>query len=60
MAAQGKPFGLAGPFTETKEQVIGRIALDAADMDDALAIASEIPLVRSGHVEVREAYSILD
>lgn len=49
-----------GPFAETKEQIIGLIVIDAADMDEALAIAAEVPLARTGHVEVREAYAILE
>lgn len=49
-----------GPFAETKEQIIGLIVIDASDMEEALAIAADEPLAKSGFVEVREAYSILD
>ena len=49
-----------GPFAETKEQIIGFIVIEAADMAEALDVAGRIPLARTGHVEVREAYSIHD
>ena len=53
-----KPVVTDGPFAETKEQIIGLVLIEAAGMDEAVALAEQIPLARSGHVEVREAYSI--
>jgi hypothetical protein len=42
-----------GPFAETKEQLGGFMLIEAADMDDAIRVASRIPPVRLGCIEVR-------
>jgi len=49
----GKALVTDGPFAETKEQIGGFILLEAKDMDQALELASRIPAVRLGGVEVR-------
>jgi hypothetical protein len=42
-----------GPFAETKEHVGGFIVIEARDLDQALRLASKIPPVRLGCIEVR-------
>jgi len=42
-----------GPFSETKEVLGGFILIDAVDLNEAIKIASKIPLARVGTVEVR-------
>ncbi len=42
-----------GPFAETTEQLGGFYLVDAADLDEALAIASRIPAASVGTIEVR-------
>ncbi|MFN7913912.1 MAG: YciI family protein [Vicinamibacterales bacterium] len=42
-----------GPFAETKEQLAGFYLIDAANLDEALALAAKIPPAREGSVEVR-------
>jgi hypothetical protein len=42
-----------GPFAETKEYLGGFILIEAADMDEAVRIASEIPWIENGCVEIR-------
>ena len=42
-----------GPFAETKEQLAGFYLVDAADLDEAIQIASKIPPAREGTIEVR-------
>jgi len=42
-----------GPFAETKEQLAGFYLVDAADLDEAIAIAAKIPPAREGTIEVR-------
>jgi len=42
-----------GPFTETKEYVAGFYLVDAADLNDAIQIASQMPPARVGCIEVR-------
>ena len=42
-----------GPFAETKEQLGGYFLVDAADIDEAVAIAARIPGAQSRSVEVR-------
>jgi hypothetical protein len=41
-----------GPFAESKEVLGGYYVIEAADLDEALAIAQEVPMP-SGGVEVR-------
>lgn len=56
----GKMLVIDGPFTETKEQLIGFIAVEASGIDEAMALASNIPLARTGTIVVRETYDIAD
>src|SRR5436305_1321557 len=49
----GKRLLTDGPFAETKEQLGGYFLVDAADLDDAIAIAARIPGARNGSIEVR-------
>jgi hypothetical protein len=43
----------AGPFAETREQLVGFYVIDVADMADAIAIAKQAPLVEDGTIEIR-------
>lgn len=49
----GRVLKTDGPFAETKEQLIGFLLINAQDMDDAVAVAAQIPLARMGSIEVR-------
>ena len=42
-----------GPFAETREQLGGFYLVDAANLDEAIAIAARIPSARTGSIEVR-------
>lgn len=42
-----------GPFAETKEQLGGFYIVEAADLDEAIALAAKIPHAAMGTVEVR-------
>ncbi|WP_296739912.1 YciI family protein [Mesorhizobium sp.] len=55
---QGKRLVTDGPFAETKEQLLGFVMVEAADLDEALAIAEGIPLAELGTIEVRAIYDI--
>ncbi len=44
---------LDGPFAETKEYLGGFNLIEAADMDEAVRIASEFPWSRTGAIEIR-------
>jgi hypothetical protein len=46
-------FTTDGPFAETKEQLGGFILIEARDLDDAIQVASKIPVARLGSIEVR-------
>lgn len=50
---RGKAMTVDGPFAETREQIGGFILIEAKDMQEAIRLASEIPVVRMGGVEVR-------
>ncbi len=49
----GGPSVTDGPFAETNEQVGGFILIEAKDLNDAIQVASKIPVARLGGVEVR-------
>ncbi len=49
----GKVSITDGPFAETKEQLAGFYLIDAANLDEAIQIASKIPPARVGSIEVR-------
>lgn len=51
----GQVTATDGPFMETKEMLGGFILIEAADMDEALAVAARIPFAQLGHIEVRPA-----
>ena len=54
----GKLSVTDGPYMETKEQMAGFLLIEAADMDEALAIAGKVPLAEIGTIEVRPIYVI--
>jgi hypothetical protein len=47
-----------GPFAETREQLGGFYLIDAANLDEAIAVAARIPAARTGSVEVRPVMTI--
>jgi hypothetical protein len=49
----GRQVVVDGPFTETKEVLGGFNLIEAADMDEAVRIASSFPWAQVGCVEVR-------
>ncbi len=42
-----------GPFTESKEWVVGFDVLECEDLDEAIDIASKHPMAHNGRIEVR-------
>jgi hypothetical protein len=49
----GKVLSTDGPFTETKEQLGGFIVIEARDLEEAKRLASKIPPLRLGSIEIR-------
>ncbi|WP_430684474.1 YciI family protein [Leptolyngbya sp. AN02str] len=54
----GKPLVTDGPFAETREQLGGFFLINAQDLDEAIAIASQIPGARAGTVEIRPVLEV--
>lgn len=54
----GKSVVTDGPFAETREQLGGYFLVEAADLNEAIAIAGRIPAARKGTVEVRPILEI--
>lgn len=54
----GKRQVTDGPFAETREQLGGYYLIDAADLDEAIGIAEQIPAGRWGTVEIRPVMEI--
>jgi hypothetical protein len=42
-----------GPFTETKEVIVGFDILECADLDEAIEVARTHPMAYSGRIELR-------
>jgi hypothetical protein len=42
-----------GPYAETKEALTGFYLLECADLDEAVALAAQIPAAWNGAVELR-------
>ena len=42
-----------GPFAETKEQLGGFMLIEARDLNEAMQLATKIPMARHGSIEVR-------
>ena len=49
----GKVSTTDGPFAETKEQLAGFVLVEARDLNEAVQLASRIPLAEVGCIEVR-------
>jgi hypothetical protein len=52
-ARGGEVVTTDGPYAETKEALTGFYLVEAADLDEAVAIAAQIPAAWGGAVEVR-------
>lgn len=55
---EGKRLVTDGPFAETREQLGGYFLIEANDLDEAIAIATRIPMARRGTVEIRPVIEI--
>lgn len=49
----GKLLVSDGPFTETKEVIVGYDLLECADLDEAIEVARAHPMAREGRLELR-------
>jgi hypothetical protein len=49
----GKLSVTDGPFAETHEQIGGFLLIEAKDLNEAIQLASKIPSIRLGGIEVR-------
>lgn len=50
---EGRTSVVDGPFAETKEYLGGFNLIEAANMDEAVLIASSFPWARTGAIEIR-------
>ena len=53
---EGESIVTDGPFAETKEALGGFFLLDCADLDEAAAVAAQIPGAATGTIELRPAH----
>jgi hypothetical protein len=49
----GETIVTDGPFAETKEQIGGLMILECDDLDEAIGIATKIPVIERASVELR-------
>ncbi len=47
-----------GPFAETREQLGGYYLVDVGNLDEAIAIASKVPVATIGTIEIRPVMEI--
>jgi hypothetical protein len=45
-----------GPFTESKEWIVGYDVLDCEDLDEAIEIAAKHPMAYAGRIELRPVW----
>jgi hypothetical protein len=57
---EGKRLITDGPFAETHEQLGGYYLIDVDNLDEAIAIAGQIPGVKIGTVEIRPVIELSD
>jgi hypothetical protein len=49
----GKVSVTDGPFAETNEQIGGFLLIEAQDLNEAIQLAAQIPVIRFGGIEIR-------
>jgi hypothetical protein len=54
----GKKLITDGPFAETAEQLGGYYIIDVKNLDEAIAVASRLPPVNKGTVEIRPIFEL--
>jgi hypothetical protein len=54
----GKTLTTDGPFAETKEALGGYYLVEAADLDQAIKLAAQVPGARGGSIEVRPVMAL--
>ncbi|HKN51136.1 MAG TPA: YciI family protein [Amycolatopsis sp.] len=57
-ARDGEVLVSDGPFTETKEQILGFDLLECADLDEAIEAASKHPWLPHGSIEIRPVWPV--
>jgi hypothetical protein len=55
---EGNRLVTDGPFAETREQLAGYLMVEAKDLDEAIAIAVQHPVAKTGTVEIRPVMEI--
>ncbi len=55
----GKAVVTDGPYAETKEMIAGFYVIEAADMKEAIDIASRLPVAPMATIEVRPACQLV-
>ena len=54
----GEVLATNGPFTESKERIVGYDILDCKDLDEAIDYVSRHPMARFGRIEIRPVWSM--
>jgi hypothetical protein len=54
----GKTLVIDGPFAETREQLGGFFLVNAKNLDEAIAIAAQLPGAKKGTVEIRPVLNV--
>jgi hypothetical protein len=55
---KGKRLITDGRFAETREQLGGYYLIDTGDLDEAISIATRVPIARFGTIEIRPVMKI--
>ena len=54
----GRVVATDGPYAETKEQLLGFLLIEARDREEAVALASKVPMIAHGHIELRAIHPL--
>ena len=54
----GEVLTTSGPFTESKERIVGYDIIDCQDLDEAIDYVSRHPMARFGRIEIRPVWSM--
>jgi hypothetical protein len=55
---EGKRLITDGPFAETREQLGGYFLINADSVEEAIAVAEQIPMAKRGTIEIRPVVEI--
>jgi hypothetical protein len=57
---RGELLVTQGPFTKSKEQIVGYDIIDCSDLEQAIDYVSRHPMARFGRIEIRQVWPVTE